>query len=240
MQAKMTQVRTARKIETKPTLKTAPKLPRKPGRQSAEVADQTKLEIIKAALNEFARTGFEAASMRDIAANAATTHGLIRHHFGSKEGVWQAVVNHAVLRYAHSLEAQLEQGKREPTDPAEALRRLMRSQLLVCAAKPEVAKLLMREGVEGGPRLNYILERLIKSQARLVPLLLAVQKNGQLRQFDPPMFLLFLLLMGDGPLALPALVQAMTGQDVHSTVFLERHIATLTETLLPKKQTVHR
>lgn len=236
MQAEMTQARVARETTTEPILKTALKAPRKPGRQSAEVADQTKLEIIQAALNEFARTGFEAASMRDIATNAATTHGLIRHHFGSKEGVWQAVVNHAVQQYAQALETQLEQGKHE-SDPSEALRKMMRSQLLVCAARPEVAKLLMREGVEGGPRLSYILERLIKSQARLVPLLLAVQKQGQLRQFDPPMFLLFLLLMGDGPLALPALVQAMTGHDVHSTVFLERHIATLTETLLPGGKT---
>jgi TetR/AcrR family transcriptional regulator len=237
MQAKMNQPRTARKTEAKSTRETAPKPSRKPGRQSAEVADQTKLEIIQAALNEFARTGFEAASMRDIAANAATTHGLIRHHFGSKEGVWQAVVNHAVLQYAQALEAQLEQGKRESTDPSEALRRLMRSQLMVSAAQPEVAKLLMCEGVEGGPRLNYILERLIKSQARLVPLLLAVQKNGHLKQFDPPMFLLFLLLMGDGPLALPALARAMTGHDVQSSAFLERHIATLTETLLPGGKT---
>lgn len=240
MQVMMTQARAARKTESKPTSKPVLKPARKPGRQSAEVADQTKLEIIEAALNEFARTGFEAASMRDIAANAATTHGLIRHHFGSKEGVWQVVVNHTVVRYAEALEAQLERAKREPTDPVDALRKLMRTQLMVSAAQPEVAKLLMREGVEGGPRLNYILERLIKSQARLVPLLLAVQKQGHLKQFDPPMFLLFLLLIGDGPLALPALVRAMTGQDAQSPTFLERHIETLTETLLPKKKTVRR
>lgn len=235
MQAKMTQARTPRKTEPQITSQTVLKTTRKPGRQSAEVADHTKQEIIEAALNEFARTGFEAASLRDIAANAATTHGLIRHHFGSKEGVWQAVVNHAVLQYAQALEAQLEQSKRKPTDPSEALRGLMRSQLMVSATRPEVARLLMREGVEGGPRLDYILEQLLKSQSRLVPLLLEVQKQGQLRQFDAPMFLLFLLLIGDGPLALPALVRAMTGHDVQSPAFLERHIATLTETLLPKK-----
>ncbi len=234
MQAEMTQIRTAHK----PALKSKHQVTRKPGRQSAEVADQTKHEIIQAALNVFARSGFEAASLRDIAANATTTHALIRHHFGSKEGVWQAVVNHAVLQYTQALDAQLEHGKREPSDPSEALRKLMRSQLLVCAAQPEIAKLLMREGVEGGSRLNYILERLIKSQARLVPLLLEVQKQGQLRQFDPPMFLLFLLLTGDGPLALPALVQAMTGHDVHSAAFLERHIEMLTETLLPTRHAI--
>jgi TetR/AcrR family transcriptional regulator len=237
MQAEMTQTRTSRKTKPQPTLQNLQKPTRKPGRQSAEVADQTKQQIIQAALNEFARTGFEAASMRDIAANAATTHGLIRHHFGSKEGVWQAVVNHAVLQYTQALEAQLELGKHKPTDPSQALRGLIRSQIVVSATRPEVARLLMREGVEGGARLDYILEQLIQSQSRLVPLLLEVQKQGQLKQFDPPMFLLFLLLMGDGPLALPALVQAMTGLDVQSPAFLERHIETLIETFLPKQLT---
>ena len=235
MQPRMIQTRTPRKIDPQSSREPALKPSRKLGRQSAEVADQTKQEIIQAALNEFARTGFEAASMRDIAANAATTHGLIRHHFGSKEGVWQAVVNHAVLQYTRALEAQLEQSKRKPADPSQALRGLMRSQLMVSATRPEVARLLMREGVEGGSRLDYILEQLLKSQSQIVPLLLEVQQQGQLKQFDPPMFLLFLLLMGDGPLALPALVKAMTGHDVQSPAFLERHIATLTETLLPTK-----
>ncbi len=211
---------------------------RKPGRQSAEVADQTKLEIIRAALAVFARSGFEAASLRDIAADAASTHSLIRHHFGSKEGVWQAVVNHTVLQYTQSLEAHLERlGHNRTSDPVETLRSVLRSMLLVSARHSEVAKLLMREGGEEGPRLDYLLERLLQSQGRLIPLLLEVQKLGYLKQFDPPMFLMSLLVLGDGPLALPALVKAMTGHDVQSPAFLERHIGTLIETLLPRRKT---
>ena len=209
---------------------------RKPGRQSAEVADQTKLEIIRAALAVFARSGFEAASLRDIAADAASTHSLIRHHFGSKEGVWQAVVNHAVSRYTQSLEAHLEPlDTSQTSDPVERLRSVLRSMLRVSATHSEVAKLLMREGGEDGPRLDYLLERLLQSQGRLIPLLLEVQKLGYLKQFDPPMFLMSLLVMGDAPLALPALVKAMTGHDVQSPAFLERHIETLLETLLPRR-----
>jgi TetR/AcrR family transcriptional regulator len=208
---------------------------RKPGRQSAETADQTKLEIIRAALAVFARSGFEAASLRDIAADAASTHSLIRHHFGSKEGVWQAVVNHTVLQYTESLEAHLEPlGNKQSSDPVETLRSVLRAMLRVSATHSEVAKLLMREGGEEGPRLDYLLERLLQSQGRLIPLLKAVQKLGYLKQFDPPMFLMSLLVMGDGPLALPALVKAMTGHDVQSPAFLERHIETLLETLLPR------
>lgn len=209
---------------------------RKPGRQSAEVADQTKLEIIRAALAVFAQSGFEAASLRDIAGNAASTHSLIRHHFGSKEGVWQAVVNHAVSQYTQSLESHLEQlGDNQTSDAVESLRSVLRSMLRVSATHSEVAKLLMREGGEEGPRLDYLLERLLQSQGRLIPLLLEVQKLGYLKQFDPPMFLMSLLVMGDGPLALPALVKAMTGHDVQSPAFLERHVETVLETLLPRR-----
>ncbi|MFB9990429.1 TetR/AcrR family transcriptional regulator [Deinococcus oregonensis] len=218
------------------TTKTKLKSARKPGRQSAEVADQTKLQIIRAALAVFARSGFEAASLRDIAADAASTHSLIRHHFGSKEGVWQAVVNHAVSQYTQSLRIHLEPpSDTQSSDPVETLRSVIRSMVMVSATHSEVAKLLMREGSEDGPRLNYLLERLLQSQGRLIPLLLEVQKLGYLKQFDPPMFLMSLLVMGDGPLALPALVKAMTGHDVQSPTFLERHIATVIETLLPRR-----
>ena len=223
------------------TSKPGRKSARKPGRQSAEVADQTKLEIIRAALVVFAQHGFEAASLRDIAADAASTHSLIRHHFGSKEGVWQAVVDHAVLQYTQSLEVHLERlGDNSTSDPVETLRSVLRSMLLVSARHSEVAKLLMREGGEEGPRLEYLLERLLRSQGRLIPLLLEVQKLGYLKQFDPPMFLMSLLVMGDGPLALPALVKAMTGHDVQSPAFLERHIETLIATLLPRREVSER
>jgi TetR/AcrR family transcriptional regulator len=209
---------------------------RKPGRQSAEIADQTKLEIIRAALAVFAQSGFEAASLRDIAVGAASTHSLIRHHFGSKEGVWQAVANHAVLQYAQSFDAYLEQASDNQTsDPVETLRSVLRSMLRVSAAHSEVVKLLMREGGEAGPRLAYLVERLLQTLGRLIPLLLEVQKLGYLKQFHPPMFLMSLLVMGDAPLALPALVKAMTGHDVQSPAFLERHIETVIETLLPQR-----
>ena len=216
--------------------KSVPKSGRKLGRQSAEIADQTKLEIICAALAVFAQSGFEAASLRDIAGNAASTHSLIRHHFGSKEGVWQAVVNHAVSRYTQSLETHLERlDDSQPSDPVESLRSVLGSMLQVSATHSEVAKLLMREGGEDGPRLDYLLERLLQSQGRLIPLLLEVQKLGYLKQFDPPMFLMTLLVMGDAPLALPALVKAITGHDVQNPAFLEHHIETVLETLLPRR-----
>ncbi|MFC7330539.1 TetR/AcrR family transcriptional regulator [Marinactinospora rubrisoli] len=44
-----------------------------------------------AALHLFAERGFEATSTRAIAAEAGVSHALLRHHFGSKDGLRRAV-----------------------------------------------------------------------------------------------------------------------------------------------------
>jgi TetR/AcrR family transcriptional regulator len=205
--------------------------PRRPGRQTAAVANQTNQAILGAALVVFSRNGFEAAGLRDIAVLADVTHASIRHHFGSKEGLWLAVVDHAVARYTAALDEQLAPDR--AADSVEIMRDTLRSLLGISAASPEIARLLLSEGVEGGTRLDYILEQLISSQSRMTPLLERVQELGYLTQFSNRTFLLFVLLMGDGPFALPALVRALTGQDVHAPEFLDLHVTMVTDTLLP-------
>lgn len=55
-------------------------------------ADLTaRARIRLAALGLFARQGFAGTSLRAIAAEAGVSHALVRHHFGSKEGLRVAV-----------------------------------------------------------------------------------------------------------------------------------------------------
>src|SRR5690348_11059831 len=46
--------------------------------------------IRDAALGHFAEHGFDRATIRDIARTAGVSPGLVRHHFGSKDGLRQA------------------------------------------------------------------------------------------------------------------------------------------------------
>ncbi len=64
---------------------------RKQGRRSAEAAEQTKSIILKVAADMFCEFGFSRVSLRNISEKAGVSHSLIRHHFGSKEKIWQAV-----------------------------------------------------------------------------------------------------------------------------------------------------
>jgi TetR/AcrR family transcriptional regulator, regulator of cefoperazone and chloramphenicol sensitivity len=54
--------------------------------------------IRDAALHLFAERGIDGASIRDIAKAAGVSGGLVRHHFGSKEALWEACDAYALDR----------------------------------------------------------------------------------------------------------------------------------------------
>ncbi len=66
------------------------------GGSELPVGDDGKARLLKAALNLFARLGYEAASIGDIADTAGVSRGLIRFHFGSKEDLLRAVEHHVL------------------------------------------------------------------------------------------------------------------------------------------------
>jgi AcrR family transcriptional regulator len=77
--------------------------------------------ILVAAIAEFASRGFEGASMDAIAARTRTTRALINYYFGSKEGLYLAVLErvYAEIREA---ENELDLGH---LPPVEAIRRIV-------------------------------------------------------------------------------------------------------------------
>lgn len=55
-------------------------------------ADQTRERILEAAEAEFSRLGFEGAGMKGIAVAAGVSQGLLHYHFGTKDGLYAAVI----------------------------------------------------------------------------------------------------------------------------------------------------
>lgn len=56
----------------------------------------TRRRILKAASRVFADQGYERASIRDIVARADVNQAAINYHFGSKEGLYRAVLEQAL------------------------------------------------------------------------------------------------------------------------------------------------
>ena len=83
--------------------------------------EANRARIVRAAIDEFAARGFKGASMDAIAARTDTTRALINYHFGGKEKIYLAVLEHvyAEIRQAEGL-LDLDH-----LDPASAIRRIV-------------------------------------------------------------------------------------------------------------------
>lgn len=62
--------------------------------------------LVEVAMRLFAEKGFDGVTVRDIAAAAGVSVGLINHHFGSKEGLREAVDRHFMRQFEEVLNAQ--------------------------------------------------------------------------------------------------------------------------------------
>ena len=63
------------------------------------------------ALRQFAERGFTATTIRDVAAAAGVSPALVRHHFGSKDGLREACDRHALAAYIDIAESSVSSGE---------------------------------------------------------------------------------------------------------------------------------
>lgn len=140
---------------------------------------------------------------------------MVRHHFGSKAGLWRAVVDRAVDRYRSALIPHAVVAAQDPDDVRAATRAAVRAFLDVNARHVALLRLTLNESVRGGERLDYLLRRYEPVAALMAPLFGQAQRAGYLREFTQPSFLLFLLTAGALPFALPALSAGLLGAPLH-------------------------
>jgi AcrR family transcriptional regulator len=63
----------------------------------------TRGKVIKAAINSIHRDGFHAAHTNKIAEEAGVSWGVLQYHFGDKDGLLQAVLDHFFEDFQHTL-----------------------------------------------------------------------------------------------------------------------------------------
>jgi AcrR family transcriptional regulator len=201
------------------------------GRQSEATAQHTRQRIVQSAQTLFAARGFDGVSLRDIAEHSGVTHGLIRHHFGSKEDIWRAVVDTAFHEYLAMATPIVEAQVNGADTALQTVKDVSRTSIVLSARHPEVMRLLLHAGVESGPRLDYFMEQLAPLRALMDPLIEAVQREGGLRQFSHETFLLSLVMWGAMPFAMAAFSSQLCNVDMLGEVQAERHANRVIATL---------
>jgi AcrR family transcriptional regulator len=111
--------------------------------------ERTMADILRVATHEFSEKGYAGARVDDIAAATRTSKRMIYYYFGSKEGLWLAVLEEAYRRI-RAIEAELHL---EDLDPEAALRRLVAFTVDYQRANPDFIRLVMTENIHRGEHL---------------------------------------------------------------------------------------
>lgn len=150
--------------------------------------DQTRENLLVAAMEIFARDGFHAASTRTIARSANANQALIGYHFGGKKGLYLAVFSHiadeiqaTVAPIAKDVEAGIKRiisRSQESRLEALAMMQTMFGVFLRLFTRPESrtwALLFMRESQDPGDGFEIIyrevLEQMVTQCSQLVEIL---------------------------------------------------------------------
>lgn len=138
--------------------------------------------VIAAARVAFADRGFHATRLQDVAERAGLRHPTLLYHFGSKEGLYAAVIEDAFARWAAETEAAISTGL-QGFDQVAAL---VEAAYRFFAEHQELARILRHETLAGGGRLEAVMVELIRPFfEQAVAFLRAEVAAGRLREHDP-------------------------------------------------------
>jgi len=133
--------------------------------------ERTKADILEVASREFAERGYAGARVDEIASATRTSKRMLYYYFGSKDGLYIAVLERAYSRIREA-EALLHLDDLPPED---ALRKLVASTIDYHLANPDFTRLVMTENIQRGE----FLARSQVIQELNVPAIAAVSKVYQ-------------------------------------------------------------
>jgi AcrR family transcriptional regulator len=186
--------------------------------------DRTARAVIRdEAMRLFAASGVAAVTLRQIADAAGVTHGLVVHHFGSKEGL-RAAVDQFVVELFDQLVGETLTGPAgaELYDPA-AVPSLVETMLGTLPADSPVPAYLRRLLLEGGPTGTALFQRLFALSRRLLDEL--VRAGLAAPGADPEVRAAFLMTNDLAVFLLRPQLAAVLGQDPLSVPGMTRWAA---------------
>ena len=116
--------------------------------------ERTQVEILDVATKEFAEHGYSGARVDEIAERTRTTKRMLYYYFGSKEGLFVAVLERA---YAAIREAEREVDV-EHLDPVAAIRALAELTFDHHEAHPDFIRLVSIENIHRGEHMGESLQ----------------------------------------------------------------------------------
>lgn len=120
--------------------------------RKAIAAENTRADILEAAMAEFAAKGLAGARVDEIARQTETSKHMIYYHFGSKDGLYEAVLRLAYAKFQIAEQAI----DYRALNPVEAMRSLIGATFDMHVAHPESVRIIMTENVSNGEHIGNV------------------------------------------------------------------------------------
>jgi TetR/AcrR family fatty acid metabolism transcriptional regulator len=154
-------------------------------------ADDKRAVILAAAVRVFARQGYEASRVGDVAKEAGVAYGLVYHYFGSKDAVLEAVFHEQWGRLLAAVALAEETGETAP----EQLELVVKIVLRAWRDDPDLVRLLVRE-ITRSPHIQDELDEIGQAFASLQRIVARGQAEGTFRSDLDPQLAAWMLYGG--------------------------------------------
>jgi TetR/AcrR family transcriptional regulator len=192
-----------------------------------EAAETSKQVILDAAEAVFAEKGYDAASLQEICDRAGVTRGLPGYFFGSKEGLYRAVLERTFTRLQDLITLIHEQAHRPDASAKELLRLVIERLFDNLATHPTFIRMTEWESLHGARYLGTL-----PAQLQLLREAVQVLQEDVGWQGDAELFLLDLTALYWFPAAHAETFLKPLGVNGHDPDFRARYKQHLIDLLL--------
>lgn len=168
--------------------------------------------IIDTAKQMFSQQGYDAVSIRDIAAAAGVSKANIFHHFANKEELYQE----ALRRSCTKARTVLNEMANSQMGPDEQLRSFFYNDLNRCLNDPEGTRLLLAEGFDcSAQQAEYLVNQVFGKDFKLLTEILADdQQDGTWRKgIDPAVIATLMIAVNTFFMAYREILRQLPGVD---------------------------
>jgi TetR/AcrR family fatty acid metabolism transcriptional regulator len=143
----------------------------------AAAQEQKRRQIMEAAVRAFARKGYHACRVGEIAEEAGVAYGLVYHYFGSKEEVLETIFRDTWTQMlARVREVQEEGGPAE-----EQVRKVTALLLRTWKRDPDLVRVLVREVTRSPEQMQRQIDEIGHAYESLEGIIAYGQKTGEFR-----------------------------------------------------------
>lgn len=150
------------------------------------MSDDSRTAILDAAERLFARQGFEATTIKQLGTEAGVNTALLYYYFQDKTALYRATLQRLIAGFVAEGMRRMDQ----PAGPEAAIRVFVEGQMAAMLARPNVARILVRELVDHGAEHAeaLIAEHTAGMFERLCGVIEAGQRAGVFRRELEPRF----------------------------------------------------